>query len=527
MSAKSVKQDRLAASEAKRDRKLRAEQEAEKAKAKARAGWIAGIVIAVLAILFIIFVNTGLIFRTTTALIVNGNRFSPAELSYYYGAEYRELLNTYGPYASYIGLDTSGGISTLGDQAYPTDEFSSWKEYFLNSAREKIRSDQAMYDYAVANGLSLTDKEISNIDSSLADLEKSVLDGGWKSLDRYLESNFGRGVNRKVARDCLLFSTLAQNGYKLGSEQFEYTDEELAEYYDSLNGESDNYNFWYYYLAADKVDSAPDADGNVTSDVTPETMEAASMKAANILNAYNARIPEEGFNGSEDFEAYFNTAVSSQVSSASCSAMKNTSAGNMNADYKEWVTAAERKAGDIGMVANSSDTGYYIVVFGSHDDNHYPTISVRHILIKAAEDENGTYTEEALAEAEARAEEILGEWKNGEATEESFADLAEKYSEDEGSNTNGGLYENIYKGQMVESFDEFCFAKHKHGDTAIVTANTAGYAGAHIIYYVGEGELYSNFIARTDKLADDTSAWYDSVIADYDLKTAAGYSLAA
>ena len=528
MSAKSVKQDRLAASEAKRDRKLRAEQEAEKAKAKARAGWIAGIVIAVLAILFMIFVNTGLIFRSTTALKIKDRSYSPAELSYYYGGEYLNFVNTYGAYASYFGIDTSGGISSLKDQAYPTDEFANWKEYFLNSAKERIRSNQALYDYAVANGVSLSEDELAEIDTSLATLRDNVIAGGWKNLDSYFSSNYGKGVNTKVAKDCLLFSALAQKGYEAGEAQFEYTDEELAAYYDSLNGESDNYNYWYYYLAADKVDSEPDAEGNVTSDVTAETMEAAQQKASKMINAYNSRIPEEGFSGTEEFEALFNSAISSQGISSECSAMKNTAASSVNADYKDWITSADRAAGDITVMENSSGTGYYLVVFGSHDDNHYPMVSVRHILIKAAEAEDGTYTEEALADAEAKAQEIYDEWKNGEATEESFAALAEKYSEDEGSNTNGGLYEEIYKGRMVDTFDEFCFAGHKHGDTGMVTATSGGYAGCHIIYFVGaDGELYSNYIARKDKLSEDTSAWYDSIMEGYDMSNGAAYFLAA
>ncbi len=528
MSVKSVKQDRLAASEAKRDRKLRQAQEAEKAQAKARAGWIAAIVVAVVATLFMICVNTGLIFRSTTALKINGNKYSPAELSYYYGGEYLNFVNTYGAYASYFGIDTSGGISSLKDQAYPTDEFANWREYFLNSAKERIRSNQALYDYAVANGVTLSDEELAEIDTSLATLKENVIAGGWKSLDTYFASNYGKGVNTKVAKDCLLFSALAQKGYEAGSDQFVYTDEELSEYYDSLNGESDNYNYWYYYLAADKVDSEPDADGNVTSDVTAETLEAAHEKANKMINAYKARIPEEGFTGTEDFASYFNSAISSQGITSECTAMKNTAASSVSSDYKEWMTSADRAAGDIDVIENSSGTGYYLVVFGSHDDNHYPMVSVRHILIKAAEDEDGNYSEEALEAAKTRAEEIYDEWKNGEATEESFAALADKYSEDEGSNTNGGLYEEIYKGKMVDTFDEFCFAGHKHGDTDIVTATSGGYAGAHIIYFVSaDGELYSNYIAKTDKLSEDTSAWYDSIMEGYDMTKGAGYFLAA
>ena len=141
------------------------------------------------------------------------------------------------------------------------------------------------------------------------------------------------------------------------------------------------------------------------------------------------------------------------------------------------------------------------------EDNHYPTASVRHILIKAEADEEGNYTDEAKEAAKARAEEILAEFEAGDRTEESFAALAEQYSEDEGSNTNGGLYENIYKGQMVQEFNDFCFGGHKSGDTAIVYGESGSYAGYHVVYYVGDGGLYSDYIAKTDLQSEAMSDW--------------------
>ena len=135
----------------------------------------------------------------------------------------------------------------------------------------------------------------------------------------------------------------------------------------------------------------------------------------------------------------------------------------------------------------------------------------------AEADENGEYTDEAKAAAKARAEEIYAEWKAGDATEESFAALAEEYSEDTGSNTNGGLYDSVRKGQMVEEFDAFCFGGHKSGDTAIVYGESAGsYAGYHIMYYVGEGQLCSESIAESDMRSADLEEWLDSLIADYE-----------
>ena len=143
------------------------------------------------------------------------------------------------------------------------------------------------------------------------------------------------------------------------------------------------------------------------------------------------------------------------------------------------------------------------------DDNHYKTANVRHILIRAEANDEGVYTDEAKAAAKARAEEILAEYESGEKTEESFAALAEQYSEDTGSNTNGGLYENVAKGQMVEEFDAFCFADHQSGDTGIVYGESGSYAGYHVMYYVGEGMLYSDYLADTELRNDATSAWIE------------------
>ena len=131
---------------------------------------------------------------------------------------------------------------------------------------------------------------------------------------------------------------------------------------------------------------------------------------------------------------------------------------------------------------------------------------MRHILIKAAASEDGTYSDKAKQVALDRINEIKAEFEATDKSEESFAALAEKYSEDAGSNTNGGLYEDIYRGQMVQEFNDFCFAGHKSGDIGVVYGESSNYAGYHLIYFVGEGELYSNVIARnalTDTAMND------------------------
>lgn len=117
-----------------------------------------------------------------------------------------------------------------------------------------------------------------------------------------------------------------------------------------------------------------------------------------------------------------------------------------------------------------------------------PNVNVRHILIKPEQSEDETeISAEAWNEAKEEAEQLLKEWKDGDATEESFADLATEHSTDGGSNTNGGLYEDVYPGQMVDTFNDWCFdSKRKAGDIGIVKT-TYGY---HIMYYVSATENY-------------------------------------
>lgn len=116
-------------------------------------------------------------------------------------------------------------------------------------------------------------------------------------------------------------------------------------------------------------------------------------------------------------------------------------------------------------------------------------INIRHILIQPAasyaDDGTTSISDEAWADAEAEAQRIYDEWLAGDATEESFAELAEEYTQDPGSMTTGGLYEEVFPGQMVAEFNDWCFADGRAvGDHGIVKTSY----GYHIMYFSGEGD---------------------------------------
>ena len=130
-------------------------------------------------------------------------------------------------------------------------------------------------------------------------------------------------------------------------------------------------------------------------------------------------------------------------------------------------------------------------------------VDVRHILVlpEGATVEtiySQTFPEEAWAVGEKNAQDILDKWLSGEQTEEAFAALANEFSADPGSNTNGGLYTEVYVGMMVEEFENWCFDETRQvGDYGIV--KTA--LGYHIMYFSGSRPIWVSY-AESDLLGE-------------------------
>ncbi|ABU57712.1 peptidylprolyl isomerase [Roseiflexus castenholzii] len=69
---------------------------------------------------------------------------------------------------------------------------------------------------------------------------------------------------------------------------------------------------------------------------------------------------------------------------------------------------------------------------------------------------------------------------------EDFADLAKELSQDPGSAENGGVYENIQRGQFVPEFDKAMFEDLQPGETTKTPVQTQ--FGWHVIRLVSRGE---------------------------------------
>ena len=134
-------------------------------------------------------------------------------------------------------------------------------------------------------------------------------------------------------------------------------------------------------------------------------------------------------------------------------------------------------------------------------------VSVRHVLIQpeGCEFDDKGYvvaTDEQWEACRAEGQAMLDAWVAEGATEDGFAILAGQKSVDTGSATNGGLYENVYKGQMVPAFNDWIFdAERQGGDYGLVKTEF----GYHLMYYVsGEEAWYLYGLDSSDGLLSTT-----------------------
>ncbi len=295
---------------------------------------------------------------------------------------------------------------------------------------------------------------------------------GYQNLDNFLANNYGTGNNEKTVRSIMARQQLISRYLSDLYESYQYTDEEKDAYYTENADNYDKVNYLYVSITA----SADDAAG-----VTLEDAQAAAEETTAVIASEGT--DEEAFRTAAK-EAGYEVKENSYVISSFLSL------------YGDEVTKDGLAPGTV-FSHTSGSTSYAIYVLGT-EDCRYNTVSVRHILIKCEDaDGDGEYSEAEKQAALDKIKEIEQEWLAGAADEDSFAELATLRSEDAGSTENGGLYENIYKGQMVEEFDAFCYADHQYGDTGIVYGESSSYAGYHLIYFVSaDGELYSRVLAN-------------------------------
>lgn len=447
-------------------RELSPSEKAKKKKAKYTMAKIIVVFCVILCVVLTVF-QMSATYRFMKAVEVDGTEYSVAEYNWLYTNNVYEIYNSYyqyyGDYAAYFAFNPQAGLS---EQVQNQETGATWADYVKEYTDNSIIEMTKLYDDGKAAGFELGEETLAAIDAEWDSLVAIAQSYGYSAND-YAEINYGRGVNEKVFKDMYQRYYFAMEYAESVANGEEVTAGDIDAYYEENKADFDTVSYLYYFASG----TAAEGEDEQTA------MDEAKAEAEAVL----ADEKDVDFTTNE----YYTHA-------------------DINSLFADWLFDPARTTGEKEIF--EAETGYYVVIFGEVNDLHYDTVNVRHILVSPEDSTNEKSLEEALALAES----YLAEYEAA-GTEEAFAELAQKYSVD-GSAANGGLYENIYKGQMVAEFEDWCFnPARKPGDTGIVETSY----GYHVMYFSGTGEEYYTSTVesaiRNSRLNDFIDALIDGV----------------
>lgn len=407
-------------------------------------------------------------------------------MQYFFNYLCQRFINTYGSYYFDITQD-------LKTQYVPTDESVSWYDYFLDYTKNYISQTMIFAEAAKAAGKELTAKDIEDINNGFVEMEEYAASQGL-TMDEFIKKTYGEGITKEDVEYIQKMTILGQNYSEELSNSFTYTKDDFESYYKENKSSFDYADYRIFNFSYAAASSSDESSVTVDEEKKTKMKEFADALAecktdeeyTNYIDKFMRENPSEvtitaSSSDGTPTETDFENAVEENIENSYLTKIPYSD----TTDAMIWVFTEGRKDGDTTVL----DTGnaYQTILLSKAAYRDESSLrNIRHILVKTGEVTAQTTEAEAQtrtdAEAEALANKIYEEWKNGDATEDSFAELAQKYSDD-GSKSVGGLYENVYVGQMVTEFNDWMFdPDRKPGDTGIVKT-TFGY---HVMYYVGE-----------------------------------------
>lgn len=449
------------------------------------------IVIAAVAVVFAIgwFLNfMGVPQRMTTVMTVGDTKINQAQYTYYYQQIYSNYASQAQQYAQYgiSGIPGMMDYSTVpseqkynGEDAEGKGDDYMWSDYLRDKTNEFLQQYITLGKEAKAANITLSEDEQKEIDETIKSIREQAASSDY-SLNAYLRLYYGRGVNEKILREAMELETLSSKLIEQKSNELarNYTDEQLEAKYQKDQNTYNVLTARMFQFTTETPDYPKDATDAQKKELDEKAKKETKAKADAMLGKVTG---EESFK--EQALANASKDQKDDYKKDEATLMKNTAVtqfSQISDDAVKWATSA--KKGDKKVF--ETDAGCYVVyiVEAAHRDAS-ETVDVRHILFKV--DSEAEDQAKAKADAKKKAEDALAEWQKGDKTEESFAALATEKTEDTGSQSTGGLYERVYKGQMVKAFENWCFdTARKAGDTGIVESDY----GYHVMYFIQKND---------------------------------------
>lgn len=421
-------------------------------------------------------------------------RIPVSTFNYYFANAYNNLMSTQQTYEEYgisledNNMDVDFDIPLSNQTTTNEDgEVVTWLDYLYDQVLDSIKSTYMYYNEAVRanNGEEpeITEDQQSELEDTLSQYEDTAQNYGY-TLSAYLVQAMGKGVTESVFRREATISYIAQNYQSEMSETItdqEYTDADIETYRDSNVDDFEAVSIRIFEAGSeDDAIAFRDALNSDGSNFTDLCVQYSDDTAYN--RSYYAQ-------DEASTKLYATRSILQNAGYAIATADHNHEDGEEHSDDEvleypglDWLFSSDRQAGDIYQYSTS-----VVYVLQPVQIPEASSVNVRHILIAPETEDDSTdmttATEEQWAAALETAEGIVDEFNSGDRTEDSFAALATENTTDTGSASNGGLYENVIPGQMVDAFESWALDPNRSaGDVGMVQTQY----GYHIMYFVGD-----------------------------------------
>lgn len=522
--------------------------------------------------------TNGLIEKATIALTVGDHKLNSVTMNYFFRNAVISEREQYGDYAQYIL--TYDVTKPLNEQVYNKETGETWADHYMDKAIENARAVYAVYDKAMAANFQLPESYKTDISNTLMQEQFTAVLSYGIDYDVYLRQLYGNGASAKNYEEFLTIQATATAYYSQYQQDLyaSYTPEQIKAFEAGKESNYDAYSFYYYTLnyntflkGGTKNDDGTTTYSDAEKDAARKAMEEASviLSAATNRDELEAAIaevtatepaatepeatePEATEPGASEPEATEPEATEPEATEAEATepeatepeatepststtiTYKTTLSSNvaytsLNADYAEWLSAADRKANDVKAfpAAATNETredgstkevvnSYTVIMYVSTSHNETPLSNVRHLLVAfegGTQDSEGntTYSTEEKAAAKAEAEKLLAEFEAGDKSENSFIELVKKHTDDTASTETGGLYEDISKdSNYVDSFKNWATSHVGSVGSYGIIESTYGY---HIMFYAADSKTtYRQYLIKEDMVSEAMTAWEKSVV---------------
>ncbi|MBQ8254779.1 MAG: peptidyl-prolyl cis-trans isomerase [Clostridia bacterium] len=457
-----------------------------------------------------------------------------------------DYVGQYGSYMSQQGYNPNLGLLNQTTQYTSGNSSMTWYKYFCGLAESKLNEYVSFASAQLAAAAEkkgsavtidevLTKEDKDQINDYMKDLKEHALSSGYGGVNKFLSAVYAPGVTEGALRRYLKIEALAYAYVEDYLDSLTYTDEQLTEYRDDNPDSFKKIDYVYYTFTETYAKDATTeqkqeayakakaaAEAFVAEHKTVESfkdgiyeLEKAKKEASTTTGATTTAATTG--NTEEDIAAEKESLVKKYTSTGVLYNTTKAEAADTKA-YYEWAYSTDRVANDTyvqEVKASNGDLSYtvYIIEKGVYIDE-YDSQSVRHILFDIDTSLKGTVLEKAYEAAKKEAEKVLEEYNKGDKTAEKFGELAKEHTADS-NGEDGGLYENVLKGQMVTEFEDWIYsADRTEGETGLVKTEY----GYHLMYYVGKGKTAWKVTAESGLKNEDYEKHLEELNEKYELE---------